>query len=69
MLVPTADNVLTDKLPANAAYYDQEALLAYVEEQIGESHYIDVFSVLKEHSQEESIIAQIITGPAWEHAI
>ena len=53
MLVPTADNVLTDKLPANAAYYDQEALLAYVEEQIGESHYIDVFSVLKEHSQEE----------------
>ena len=30
MLVPTADNILTDKLPAFAPYYDQKEFLDYV---------------------------------------
>lgn len=53
MLVPTADNILTDKLPENAPYYDQTSLLADVKEAVGEDHYIDVYSVLQEHAEEE----------------
>lgn len=53
MLVPTADNILTGKLPANAEYYDQTALLGQVAEKIGKEHYIDVYSALKEHAEEE----------------
>lgn len=53
MLVPTADNILTDKLPANAPYYDQTRLLRQVEERIGPEHYVDVYSVLQEHAGEE----------------
>lgn len=53
MLVPTADNIITDKLPANAAYYDQTALLAMVENQVGPEHFVDAYNVLKEHSKEE----------------
>lgn len=53
MLVPTADNILTDKLPDNAAYYDQTGLLAKTKELVGEENYIDVYSALKEHADEE----------------
>lgn len=53
MLVPTADNVLKDKLPLNASYYDQAAFLAEVEQQIGSRYFINVYGILKEHSQEE----------------
>lgn len=53
MLVPTADNILTDKLPAYAAYYDQAAFLKCAREEIGEEHYIDVYSMLMEHRDEE----------------
>lgn len=53
MLVPTADNVLRDKMPANAPYFDQQAFLEQAAERLGEEHYIDVFSVLTEHSREE----------------
>ena len=53
MLVPTADNVLTDKLPDYAVYYDQQTLLEQVQEAIGEEHYVDVYSVLREHKDEE----------------
>lgn len=53
MLVPTADNILTDKLPAFAPYYDQERLIAEVKEAIGKEHVIDVFPILKEHAGEE----------------
>ena len=52
MLVPTADNILTDKLPAFAPYYDEERLLTKVRNSIGEEH---------------SIIARIIIGPVWGH--
>jgi len=53
MLVPTADNILTDKLPDYAVSYDQSALLAQVKEEIGEEHVIDVFPVLEEHREEQ----------------
>lgn len=53
MLVPTADNILTDKLPAFAVYYDQSRLLAQVEDRIGEERVIDVFPILTEHKEEQ----------------
>lgn len=53
MLVPTADNILTDKLPKNAPYYDETELLAQVEELVGPYRYIDVYGALKEHAAEE----------------
>lgn len=52
MLVPTADNILTDKLPANAEYFDQGVFLNAVREQVGGERYIDVYSVLWEHRDE-----------------
>ena len=52
MLVPTADNILTDKLPAFAPHYDEMRLLAKVKESVGEEHYIDVYSALQEHAGE-----------------
>lgn len=53
MLVPTADNILTDKLPRYAPYYDEKQLLDQVESHVGEEHFIDVYTVLQEHAQEE----------------
>ena len=53
MLVPTADNILTDKLPGWAQYYDQQVLLEEVRARIGEAYLIDVMSRLKEHAEEE----------------
>ncbi len=53
MLVPTADNILRDKMPTNALYYDQSAFLDKVKESVGEAHYVDVSRVLQEHSEEE----------------
>lgn len=53
MLVPTADNILTDKLPAYAVYYDQRQLIQQVQERIGEEKVIDVFPILEEHREEQ----------------
>ena len=53
MLVPTADNILTDKMPLWAPYYDQAAFLEKAALQIGAEHYIDVYSALRRHSGEE----------------
>ena len=53
MLVPTADNILTDKLPKFAPYYDEKQLLDQVESHVGKEHFIDVYTVLQEHAQEE----------------
>jgi hypothetical protein len=53
MLVPTADNILTDKLPAYALYYDEAHLLEQVKERIGQENYVDVYAILQEHGQEE----------------
>ena len=53
MLVPTADNILTEKLPAFAPYFDQRAFLQQVKDTIGEAHVIDMFPVLEPHAKEE----------------
>ena len=53
MLVPTADNILKDKLPLYAVYFDQAAFLEQVREEIGEEHYVDVYNALLEHNQEQ----------------
>lgn len=53
MLVPTADNILNDKLPANADYYDQTELLSQVRQAVGSRNMIELYDVLKEHSDEE----------------
>lgn len=53
MLIPTADNVLTDKMPANAPYFHQEEFLEKVWERVGRQHFVDAYSVLWEHREEE----------------
>ncbi|MCI8543751.1 DHHW family protein [Acetatifactor aquisgranensis] len=53
MLVPTADNILSDKLPKYAPYYDQKQFLEQVAQHVGPEHYVDVYSVLREHAGEE----------------
>lgn len=53
MLIPTADNILSDKLPANAQYYNQQKLLTQVETALGQNRVIDVYGTLKEHSGED----------------
>ena len=52
MLVPTADNILADKLPAYAPYYDETTLLERVAKMAGEQ-YVDVYASLNEHSRED----------------
>lgn len=53
MLVPTADNILTDKLPGHAIYFDEKEFLEQVERTVGSNHYVDVYSVLKQHMKED----------------
>jgi len=53
MLVPTADNILTDKLPEFAPYYDDKALIDQVAQTIGEDRVINVYNILKEHKDED----------------
>lgn len=53
MPVPTADNIITEKLPAFASYYDQQLLVEQIQNTIGASRVIDVFPILKEHKEED----------------
>lgn len=53
MLVPTADNILTEKLPANAPYFDQAVFLERIAALVGDEHYVDVYGSLKAHADEE----------------
>lgn len=53
MLVPTADNILAEKLPAHAPLVDERALLLQVEDRIGAQSCIDVYSALQEHGDQE----------------
>ncbi len=53
MLVPTADNILTDKLPFEASFYDQRQFLSQAAEVIGEDNLINVYDNLKAHNKEE----------------
>lgn len=52
MLIPTADNVLTEKLPDYAAYYPQEDFLKRVREEIGDEYVINAADILQEHKEE-----------------
>ena len=53
MLVPTADNILTKQMPANAPYYDEAVFLTQVEERIGKEHMVDVYTMMQEHAGED----------------
>ena len=53
MLVPTADNILEEMMPAHAPRVDEKALLSQVENRIGAHSCIDVYSVLMEHADQE----------------
>ncbi len=53
MLVPTADNILIDKLPSYAELYDQRALLETVADRLGGEHYVDVYRALWERQEED----------------
>lgn len=52
MLVPTADNILTDRLPKYADYFDQQPFLQQVSEVVGSECFVDVFSVMQAHADE-----------------
>ncbi len=53
MLAPTADNILTDKLPMQAPFFDQRAFLAEVKAAVGEDNVIDLFPALSTHAGEK----------------
>ncbi len=53
MLAPTADNILTDKLPFQAPYFDQRQFLEQVKMTVGEERVIDLFPTLSAHAQEK----------------
>ena len=52
ILIPTADNILTDYLPWQAPYLPERNLVAAVEDAIGDDHVIDVFPAFVEHVDE-----------------
>ena len=52
MTVPTADNVLTEKLPDYAPVYSQAEFIRRVKETVGAEHVIDVQDTLKAHKDE-----------------
>lgn len=53
MLVPTADNILTEKLPGDAIVYDETRLLQKVKKLVGDYNYVDVYSALLKHKDED----------------
>lgn len=62
MLAPTADNVLIDKLPMKAPFYDQSVLLEQVKGTLGEERVVDVLDTLREHANEDIYYR---TDPHW----
>lgn len=52
MLIPTADNVLTDRLPDYADYYNQQDFIAQVTKTIDDKYVINVSEILNAHKQE-----------------
>lgn len=52
LLVPTADEILKDKLPANAPVYDQSAFLRRVRDTVGDEDYVDAEQALRNHKEE-----------------
>lgn len=53
MLVPTADNILAEKLPLYAEFYNQKAFLEKVKDAVGDAHYIDAYSAMEAHKEED----------------
>ena len=52
MLVPTADNIQTHRLPEFAQYFDQKTYISQVADAIGKENMIDVWDTLQDHSTE-----------------
>lgn len=52
MLVPTASEVLSDKLPKYATFYDQDPFMDSIYQNIGANHAVDVRETLRNHKQE-----------------
>lgn len=52
LLAPTADNILTDKLPDYAGYFPQEPLIRKVAETVADKYVINVTDMLKAHKEE-----------------
>ena len=53
MTVPTADNILAEKLPDYAPVYSQSDFISQVKEAVGEAHVIDVQEILNAHREEK----------------
>lgn len=53
MTIPTADNILTEKLPDYAPVYSQADFIRQVKETVGEAHVIDVQETLNAHKEEK----------------
>ena len=59
MLAPTADNVISDKLPSHAVYFDERNFLKHVKneisksDKIADSAVIDLLDTLSEHKDKE----------------
>lgn len=77
-IVPTASQILTDKLPLFATPYDQTQFLQQIEQNIGSSHYVDVLSMLQEKNEEEiyyktdhhyTMLGAYYTYVAWANAM
>lgn len=52
ILIPTADNILTDDLPWHAPYLQESDLINAVEDVIGDDHVVDVFPTFADHGTE-----------------
>lgn len=52
LAVPTADNIMSEQLPAFAPFYDQRLLLEQLKNELGKERIIDIYDILKEHAQE-----------------
>lgn len=52
MLVPTASNILKDKLPAYATQFDQDRMIDNIKQGMKQGKFIDLASALAKHSNE-----------------
>ena len=52
MIVPTASQILSDKLPPFASPYPQDTYLNSIREAVGENAYLDAEAVLESHKEE-----------------
>lgn len=62
MLIPTADELLQEKLPLYAEIFNQEAFLERAREVAGENHYVDMLRTMRLHRGEEIYFR---TDPHW----